>query len=190
MRKLCYEILNITHLIKDIINIINEYVNDILILNYDIEKQEYFEDEIHYSVTITSKNVFINYEKYNFKYEFLIINYNGSISYGLYEINDFGIRSNTNNRDIYLRKLHAYYTIPQILPFFNEYIRIYYVRKKYIPFKSRFGQFCKKSMKFGIYEKHNLIANVSKISHKKLKNIIVMLKIITPIIFKISDKHF
>lgn len=125
------EMLHITTpLIKDLIDIVNEYINDILILEYDIKYESYFDfGFITYIISIESKNIIMNYEKYNFKYKF-------HISYDMSSKNEININcrltpgKSVDDIDEYIIKYE--HMTPNILTFFNEYMNKYYNQSRYI----------------------------------------------------------
>ena len=81
--------LSILPLIPDLLNIIKNYINDRIVIEYEHEckhtmnyenempednyDEKYYQHVLQFSTLIKSKNVYINYEKYDFEYKLHII---------------------------------------------------------------------------------------------------------------------
>src|SRR5271170_1887534 len=64
-----YKLLSkLNYLINDINNIVYEYLNDVILIDYKFDWKCYIDESIKFCIQIKSNNVSINCEQYNFEY--------------------------------------------------------------------------------------------------------------------------
>lgn len=181
---------NHTYFPNVIIDIISSYVNDLMLLNYNMYAGEHHTLILNFGVHIESKDVWINYEEYKFEYD-LNIMYDGiTTMLKLQHINScnaYNIKETKNEIQNF-----------DILTFFNEYMKKKHNEKEYIKISYLYDnnhQCC-------IYDKNNnqyYIINseydhaddicINVIDHTKLKNIVTICKLLIEYISNIISEY-
>ncbi len=183
--------------IKDITNIIQSYIDDVLVMKYCIESSNIR----NWIITIRSHNMMINYERINF---YFVVGFDKSGEDYMLELcydnggalvsnEDYSLQHQNNNEDD--RSNYSTHTsgflehiadgeafeIYDYLIFFNKFMKKYYNQNNYFSVKSAIPREHDKI--YFEYKQYSVISfdtlQVVRIitSHRLLKNIIIIIKV-------------
>lgn len=173
----------LVHLIRDITNIVIEYIDDIILINYTC----YPPVQNTSLISICSNDVFINDCKYNFKYQIEITE---QLTCKLLEVESEGL--------IDVHSEHDYFKLDfDMLLFFNRYMLKEYGDPNYIKHNhikhldNNYSQFCMYVYDTHVYTLFSYMhhIDIKVINPKKLENVISICKLLIEIIYTTLTKN-
>lgn len=186
-------LLSTTNIIADLCNVIMNYINDVFVMTYDFE---FAYDEVDYdylfNIMIRSNDINIQYEKYQFSYCITIAySMNDNLLHGkpTYKLMYSDAKNFYKIKHTHCREYNdtaytqALITELDIIQLFNAYMQYIYGKTTYfgIPVYDDQYKFIYKQNKY-VYANNSDEFNFTINNHKKLKNLIVIMKLIIDIV--------